>query len=55
MRIRAPLKSNCQTRQGFVLKSKSQGREGGTLMIKYKTLEQLDDVTHRLAKAALSG
>ncbi len=35
---------------GLRVEIKSQGREGGTLIIKYKTLEQLDDVTHRLAK-----
>jgi ParB family chromosome partitioning protein len=36
---------------GLRVEIKTQGREGGTLVIKYKTLEQLDDVTHRLAKA----
>jgi ParB family transcriptional regulator, chromosome partitioning protein len=36
---------------GLRVEIKAQGREGGTLVIKYKTLEQLDDVTHRLAKA----
>jgi ParB family transcriptional regulator, chromosome partitioning protein len=35
---------------GLKVEIKSQGREGGTLVIKYKTLEQLDDVTHRLAR-----
>jgi ParB family transcriptional regulator, chromosome partitioning protein len=36
---------------GLRVEIKSQGREGGTLLIKYKTLEQLDSVTQRLAKA----
>ena len=36
---------------GLRVEIKAKGREGGTLLIKYKTLEQLDDVTHRLAKA----
>jgi ParB family chromosome partitioning protein len=35
---------------GLRVEIKARGREGGTLLIKYKTLEQLDDVTHRLAK-----
>ena len=39
---------------GLRVEIKTQGREGGTLLIKYKTLEQLDDVTHRLAKASRS-
>ena len=33
---------------GLRVEIKAQGREGGTLLIKYKTLDQLDDVTHRL-------
>ncbi len=33
---------------GLRVEIKAQGREGGTLMIKYKTLDQLDGVTHRL-------
>ena len=33
---------------GLRVEIKSQGREGGTLLIKYKTLDQLDGVTHRL-------
>jgi ParB family chromosome partitioning protein len=36
---------------GLRVEIKAKGREGGTLLIKYKTFEQLDDVTHRLAKA----
>jgi len=36
---------------GLRVEIKAKGREGGTLLINYKTLEQLDDVTHRLAKA----
>jgi ParB family transcriptional regulator, chromosome partitioning protein len=35
---------------GLRVEIKTQGREGGTLLIKYKTLEQLDNVTQRLAK-----
>ena len=35
---------------GLRVEIKTQGRESGTLLIKYKTLEQLDDVTNRLAK-----
>lgn len=34
---------------GLRVEIKTQGREGGTLVIKYKTLEQLDEVTSRLA------
>jgi ParB family transcriptional regulator, chromosome partitioning protein len=33
---------------GLRVEIKAQGREGGTLLIKYKTLDQLDGVTHRL-------
>ncbi len=33
---------------GLRVEIKTQGREGGTLLIKYKALDQLDDVTHRL-------
>jgi len=33
---------------GLRVEIKAQGREGGTLQIKYKTLDQLDGVTHRL-------
>ncbi len=33
---------------GLRVEIKTQGREGGTLLIKYKTLDQLDGVTHRL-------
>jgi ParB family chromosome partitioning protein len=33
---------------GLRVEIKVQGREGGTLLIKYKTLDQLDGVTHRL-------
>jgi ParB family transcriptional regulator, chromosome partitioning protein len=33
---------------GLKVEIKTQGREGGTLVIKYKTLEQLDEVTNRL-------
>lgn len=36
---------------GLRVEIKTQGRESGTLLIKYKTLEQLDDVTNRLAKS----
>jgi ParB family transcriptional regulator, chromosome partitioning protein len=36
---------------GLHVEIKVQGREGGVLLIKYKTLEQLDDVTQRLAKS----
>jgi ParB family transcriptional regulator, chromosome partitioning protein len=36
---------------GLRVEIKTQGREGGILAITYKTLEQLDDVTRRLAKA----
>jgi ParB family transcriptional regulator, chromosome partitioning protein len=35
---------------GLRVEIKTQGREGGILAITYKTLEQLDDVTRRLAK-----
>ena len=35
---------------GLRVEIKAQGREGGTLLIKYKTLDQLDGVTHRLTK-----
>ncbi len=34
---------------GLKVEIKTQGREGGTLVIKYKTLEQLDEVTSRLS------
>jgi ParB family chromosome partitioning protein len=33
---------------GLRVEIKTQGREGGTLLIKYKTLDQLEGVTHRL-------
>lgn len=33
---------------GLRVEIKAQGREGGTLLIKYKTLDQLDGITHRL-------
>jgi ParB family chromosome partitioning protein len=33
---------------GLRVEIKTQGREGGTLLIRYKTLDQLDGVTHRL-------
>ena len=33
---------------GLRVEIKTHGREGGTLLIKYKTLDQLDGVTHRL-------
>ncbi|MDO8353802.1 MAG: ParB/RepB/Spo0J family partition protein [Aestuariivirga sp.] len=33
---------------GLRIEIKAQGREGGTLLIKYKTLDQLDGITHRL-------
>lgn len=33
---------------GLRVEIKAQGREGGTLLIKYKTLDQLDGVTRRL-------
>jgi ParB family chromosome partitioning protein len=33
---------------GLRVEIKAQGREGGTLLIKYKTFDQLDGVTHRL-------
>jgi ParB family chromosome partitioning protein len=33
---------------GLRVEIKTQGREGGTLLIKYKTLDQLDGVMHRL-------
>ena len=33
---------------GLRVEIKVQGREGGTLLIKYKTLDQLDGITHRL-------
>jgi ParB family transcriptional regulator, chromosome partitioning protein len=33
---------------GLRVEIKTQGREGGTLLVKYKTLDQLDGVTHRL-------
>jgi ParB family transcriptional regulator, chromosome partitioning protein len=33
---------------GLRVEIKAQGREGGTLTVKYKTLDQLEDVTHRL-------
>ncbi len=33
---------------GLRVEIKTHGREGGTLMIKYKTLDQLEDITHRL-------
>ncbi len=33
---------------GLRIEIKAQGREGGTLSIKYKTLDQLDGITHRL-------
>ena len=33
---------------GLRVEVKAQGREGGTLLIKYKTLDQLDGITHRL-------
>jgi ParB family transcriptional regulator, chromosome partitioning protein len=33
---------------GLKVEIKTQGREGGTLVIKYKTLEQLDEMTNRL-------
>ena len=33
---------------GLRVEIKAQGQEGGTLLIKYKTLDQLDGVTHRL-------
>ena len=36
---------------GLRVEIKTQGRESGTLLIKYKTLEQLDDVTNRLARS----
>ena len=35
---------------GLRVEIKAQGREGGTLLIKYKTLDQLDGVTHRLMR-----
>ncbi len=35
---------------GLRIEIKTHGREGGTLSIKYKTLEQLDSVTARLAQ-----
>ena len=33
---------------GLRVEIRTQGREGGTLQIRYKTLDQLDGVTHRL-------
>jgi ParB family transcriptional regulator, chromosome partitioning protein len=33
---------------GLRVEIKAQGREGGTLLIRYKTLDQLDGITHRL-------
>ena len=33
---------------GLRVEIKAQGREGGRLLIKYKTLDQLDGITHRL-------
>jgi ParB family chromosome partitioning protein len=36
---------------GLRIEIKIKGREGGTVLIKYKTLEQLDSLTQRLAKA----
>ncbi len=33
---------------GLRVEIKAQGREGGTLLIKYKTLDQLDGITYRL-------
>ena len=33
---------------GLRVEIKTQGREGGTLLVKYKTLDQLDGITHRL-------
>jgi ParB family chromosome partitioning protein len=33
---------------GLRVEIKAKGREGGTLLIKYKTLDQLDGITHRL-------
>ncbi|MBZ0259972.1 MAG: ParB/RepB/Spo0J family partition protein [Hyphomicrobiales bacterium] len=33
---------------GLRVEIKAQGREGGTLLIKYKTFDQLDGITHRL-------
>ena len=35
---------------GLRVEIKTQGRESGTLLIKYKTLDQLDGVTHRLTR-----
>lgn len=35
---------------GLRVEIKTQGREGGTILIKYKTLDQLDGVTHRLTR-----
>ncbi len=35
---------------GLRVEIKTQGREGGTLLIKYKTLDQLDGITHRLTR-----
>jgi ParB family chromosome partitioning protein len=35
---------------GLRVEIRAQGREGGTLLIKYKTLDQLDGVTHRLMR-----
>ena len=37
---------------GLRTENKAQGREGGTLMVKYKTLDQLDALTSRLTMPA---
>ena len=48
MPIRGPWKNNWLNAMGLRVEIKAQGREGGTLLIKYKTLDQLDGITHRL-------
>jgi ParB family chromosome partitioning protein len=47
--IRALEKQLSET-TGLRVEIKTQGREGGTLLIKYKTLDQLDGVMHRLTR-----
>jgi ParB family transcriptional regulator, chromosome partitioning protein len=58
---RAKLEKNADTRAlekqisdalGLRTEIKAQGREGGTLMVKYKTLDQLDALTSRLTMPA---